>query len=499
MSVAWWRMVRAEWTKLRSVRSWTAGPAAGLLAVFVVAVVTAAGSSTRCEVNDTVAACPKPPIGPGGQAVEDYPSFLQRELTGDGSVTVRVASLSGTVPWAKAGLLLKDGLRPGASYAAVMVTAGHGVRLQHDFTEDVAGSTGQGARWLRLTRAGPIVTGAESADGRRWRTIGAVRPAGLGERVRVGVFAASPDELRVVRADLGGVIARARPATATGVFDHLTFSGTLTGGLTHTGTGTGGTGTGGTGTGGAGAGGAGAGGAGQAGGVLTVRGSGDVAPLGVHGGVTSQQVLTGVVLALIAVIVVSAVFVTSEYRRGLIAVSLLASPRRGRVLAAKAVVAGSLTFAGSLVALTAGVLVSMAILRAGGAYVLPVGRLAEAGVVAGSAAMLALTAVLAVGLGAWLRRAAPAVVVAVGLVVLPYVLATSSLLAPPVGRWLLRVSPAAGFAVQQSVPAYPHVTGGGLPQEGAFPLPGWAGLLVLAGYAALAMALGLRRLTRGDA
>ncbi|MEV4889583.1 hypothetical protein AB0K48_09350 [Nonomuraea sp. NPDC055795] len=478
MSVAFGRMARAEWTKLRTVRSWTAGLAAGLLAVFALAVATAAGSTTGCGVNDTAPACPAPPIGPGGQAVQDTASFVHRELSGDGSVTVRVASLRAAAPWAKAGLLVKDGTRPGASYAAVMVTAGHGARLQHDFTEDLAGSPGAVPRWLRLTRTGQDVTGAESADGRRWRTLGTVRPAGLGPRVRVGMFVASPDELSVEGGDLGGVIARGRQVAATGVFDHLTLQGDAPGpAWTRSGQGA----------------------VTEAAGVYTVSGGGDIAPVGAGGGATLQQLLSGVVLALIAVIVVATVFVTAEYRRGLIAASLLAGPRRGRVLAAKAVVAGTVSFAGALAVLVASALVALPLLRANGNLVLPVTPVAEAGVLAGTAAMVALTAVLAVGLGAWLRRAAPAVVLAVAAVVLPYVLATTSLLPPPVGQWLLRVSPAAGFAVQQSVPAYPHVLSSGLPQEGYFPLPGWAGLAVLAAYAALALGLGWRRLCRGDA
>ncbi|MFD9948288.1 ABC transporter permease subunit [Nonomuraea sp. NPDC059023] len=470
MSVAFGRMVRAEWTKLRTVRAWTAGLAAGLLAIVALAVATAAASTTSCGMNDTVVACPAPPIGPGGQAVRDLPSFVHRELRGDGSITVRVASLRGAAPWAKAGLLVKDGTRPGASYAAVMVTAGHGVRLQHDFTEDLAGGPGAAPRWLRLTRTGQDVTGAESADGRQWRTLGTVRPAGLGARVRVGMFVASPEQ-PPEGADPGG-------AAATGVFDHLTLHGDAPGQAWTPPDG---------------------GAVTEAAGVYTVSGGGDIAPVGAHGGATLQQLLTGVVLALIAVIVVATVFVTAEYRRGLIAVSLLASPRRGRVLAAKAVVAGTVTFAGALAVLVASALVAVPLLRANGNLVLPVPALTQAGVLAGTAALVALTAVLAVGLGAWLRRAAPAVILAVAAVVLPYVLATTSLLPPPVGQWLLRVSPAAGFAVQQSVPAYPHVPGSALPQEGYFPLPGWAGLAVLSAYTALALALGARRLGRGDA
>ena len=72
--------------------------------------------------------------------------------------------------------MIKAGTEPGASYAAIMATPDHGVRMQHDFLHDTAGRPGaalaESPRWLRLTRTGDTVTGAESADGRRWTEVG---------------------------------------------------------------------------------------------------------------------------------------------------------------------------------------------------------------------------------------------------------------------------------------------------------------------------------------
>ena len=58
------------------------------------------------------------------------------------------------------------------------------------------------------------------------------------------------------------------------------------------------------------------------------------------------QTLVGMFAGLIGVITVAAIFITAEYRRGLIRASpLTARPRRTRVLAAKAVVIGAVSFA----------------------------------------------------------------------------------------------------------------------------------------------------------
>nr|BFE79102.1 hypothetical protein GCM10020093_017030 [Planobispora longispora] len=71
-------------------------------------------------------------------------------------------------------------------------------------------------------------------------------------------------------------------------------------------------------------------------------------------------------IGLIAVIVVAVTFMTAEYRRGLIRTTLLASPRRGRVPAAKAVVIGAAAFAAGLVAAGVTVPLGTRLLREGG-------------------------------------------------------------------------------------------------------------------------------------
>ena len=90
---------------------------------------------------------------------------------------------SGLTPWSKAGIIITASTRQGAAYAAMMVTGGHGVRMQYDYTErrpGLAGAvTAASPRWLRLTRAGDTVTGYDSADGTHWQ-LGRHRPAAPG-------------------------------------------------------------------------------------------------------------------------------------------------------------------------------------------------------------------------------------------------------------------------------------------------------------------------------
>jgi ABC-type transport system involved in multi-copper enzyme maturation permease subunit len=114
--------------------------------------------------------------------------------------------------------------------------------------------------------------------------------------------------------------------------------------------------------------------------------------------------------------------------------------------------------------------------------------------------LLAVAAVLALAVGAVLRRSAAAVTTVIALIVLPYLLAAASP-ALPAGPadWLLRVTPAAAFAIESTSTRYPQVSNTYLPFFGYYPLGPWAGLAVLCGYAAAALALASVLLRRRDA
>ncbi|GAA0966704.1 hypothetical protein GCM10009555_009240 [Acrocarpospora macrocephala] len=490
-------LLRGEWTKFRTVRGWVLGMALAVLITVLLGVFTASGSHSSCSGPEGDV-CPALPVGPEGLAVNDRFSFAHQPLAGDGSVTARVASLTGiitypppdhdkivpgVVPWAKAGIMIKESVRPGSAYAAMMLTGGHGARMQHNYEHDVAGS--REARWLRLTRSGDTITGAESADGTHWTTVSTVRLTGLQKNALMGLFVASPCDLTVTQGDLGGTIGKCRLTQATAVFDHVSLAGNPwtyddLGG--HTGAPALSQGT-----------------FRESGGTFTMSGSGDVGPYGIEGGQIVERTLSGAYTGLIVVIVVAVMFITAEYRRGLIRTTLLASPRRGRVLVAKSLVIGVVTFVVGLIAAVIAVPLCSRILRANGNQLLPVSTSTELRVVAGTAALLAVAAVLALAIGALIRRSAVAVITAIAVIVVPHVLTTASVLPAELSQWLLRVTPAAAFAIQQSIPEYSQVEGHYVPQMGYYPLAPWAGFAVLCAYALLALGLAVLLLRRRDA
>jgi hypothetical protein len=332
------QLLRAEWTKFRTVRGWVIALGAAALVVVLLSFVSASGSRfSFCPTGPSSCTSRHPavPTGPGGEPVTDSFTFVHQPLVRNGAVTVRVTSLSGSpvgggsngtlratsqrvlAPWAKAGLIAERDTSQGAAYAAVMVTGAHGVRMQYDYTHDAPGVPGavtsSSLRWLRLARIGDVITGYDSTDGSHWSEIGTAQLRGLPSTVQIGLFVASP-------AYFPPGSSSGYPSMATASFDEISVRGDL---RTNAWTG-------------------------QAIGAnafypalstasswhrlsrnaFTITGSGDIAPR-VGGGIfnadTGTSILVGAIPGLIVLIVVATLFVTSEYRRGLIRVTLTGS------------------------------------------------------------------------------------------------------------------------------------------------------------------------------
>ena len=495
------RPLRAEFTKFRTIPAWIITLCATVV-VFVLLSFLSAFES-RAPVGAV-------PVGPGGEAVSDTYMFVHQVLAGDGTLTARVTSLSGAftslsptsggafsqsskdgpdsqlepglAPWAKAGIILEPDTNQGTAYAAVMVTGTHGVRMQDDYSHDSPGLPGHvgpsSPRWLRLTRAADIITGYDSTDGTHWTEIGTARPAGLPRTVQIGLFVTSPEYF-------AAGVGVGTPSVATASFDQVSAHGDLPR-RSWTGEAI----------------------AGSypvasastwkqaSASAFTITGSGDIAPL--VGDILSAQwagasIVNGTIVALIIVIVLATLFVTSEYRRGLIRTTFAASPRRGQVLAAKVIVAGSLAFAAGATATALAEVVTRHVLAANGSYLFPQSGTAVARVIIGTGLLLGLAAALAVALGIMLRRGAVAVAAGIMLLVLPGVLGSQS------GNWLMRFTPTAAFAIQATLPRSSLVTSAYTPPNGYFPISPWAGLAVLAAYTVVVLAAATWLLRRRDA
>jgi ABC-type transport system involved in multi-copper enzyme maturation permease subunit len=191
--------------------------------------------------------------------------------------------------------------------------------------------------------------------------------------------------------------------------------------------------------------------------LLTYRSPGDVAAADVVG-----VAMEGVVFGQLAICVLGAMAITSEYGTGMIRGSLAAVPARGRLLLAKALVVAAVALITGTVAGLLSFLVARPVIGA------PAGDvgLADPGVLralTGSGLYLAVLAVFALATGTILRHSAAALTTLIlGVLILPSVFAQFGAAGRAVGRWwpsragfqLLHVdrlagqlSPWVGFAV----------------------------------------------------
>jgi hypothetical protein len=468
--------LRAEWTKFWSVRSTKVCLALAVLLTVGLSVLASQGNSTTANQL------------PGSM---DVFSFVHQPLAGDGTVTARVAGQRDSQEWAKAGVIIKADTNEGSTYAALVLTPAHGVRMEAAFTRPVASLPGAAPVWLRLTRSGATVTGYACTDGVTWRRVGTVTLTGLPATVQGGLMVTSPTVHRVVSTGIGSNEEHFDATSGRATFDNVTLaSGTVQSGQpaawSHVNVGPGDTkipvGR--------------PGGYRQAGGVFTVTGSGDVSGYGIDswqspgGDDTVANALLGLEFGLLAVIALGVIFGAAEYRTGIVRTTFAVSPRRGRVVAAKAVVLGGCTLVAGLVATTAAFFASQPGQRSHGyrppAYPYP--SLFEPQVlraVIGAAVVLAVLGIAGLGLGMLLRRSVRAIVLGMGAMLVPQIVGAA--VAASVGPWLGRVTPVAGLAVIQT-------RGGQL-----FGISPRAGFAVLAGYAVVALVAAVMLVRRRDA
>lgn len=170
--------------------------------------------------NATTPAAPGPPaptwshadIGPVGLAGSDDASgntitvrgsgadiwdtadafrFLYRTLSGDCTIEAQVTSLTNTHAWAKAGVMIRDDLTPGARNVFALLTPNNGLAVQNRATPGgttafAPGPWGIAApHWVRLQRTGNTIVTSASPNGTTWTTI-ATHTVAMDATVHVG-------------------------------------------------------------------------------------------------------------------------------------------------------------------------------------------------------------------------------------------------------------------------------------------------------------------------
>jgi ABC-2 type transport system permease protein len=203
--------------------------------------------------------------------------------------------------------------------------------------------------------------------------------------------------------------------------------------------------------------------------------------------------LTGIDLGQAVIAVLAAVTISNEYGTGMIATTLTAIPRRATMLAAKACLVTAVALAAGTAAVLASLLAGRILLpgngftAAHGYSLLSLGDGATLRAAAGSVLYLALIALLSLGIATAVRDSATAVGLVLALLYL-FPIVASAVPDPHWQRHLQQISPMnAGLAIQNTTNLH------------GLPISPWAGLGVLAAWAAAAMLAGALTLRFRDA
>jgi ABC-2 type transport system permease protein len=208
---------------------------------------------------------------------------------------------------------------------------------------------------------------------------------------------------------------------------------------------------------------------------------------------TTKLSLTGVQLGQAVVAILAVLVISGEYSTGMIRITFAALPRRLGVLAAKAALVTGLVLAAGALAVLGGLLAGRLILpghgftAAHGFAALSLAHGPTLRAAAGSVLYLALVALLSLGVAAMVRDSAVAIGVILALLYLFPIVATVTS-DPKWQRHLEQIGPmTAGLAIQATT---------GLR---SLPISPWAGLGVLAAWAAGALLAGGLLLRQRDA
>ncbi len=115
--------------------------------------------------------------GLGGDIWADLDQFLfvYKELSGAGTIAVKVETVENIDPFAKAGVMIRDSLEPDSAYASVLITPENGIRFQYrlvaggntdrEFDPNIAAPY-----WVKLQRtAGGLIRASCSPDNTTWK------------------------------------------------------------------------------------------------------------------------------------------------------------------------------------------------------------------------------------------------------------------------------------------------------------------------------------------
>ena len=152
-----------------------------------------AGTVIYSSHSDTYTVCGNG-AGTGGTADEFH--FVYETVSGDCEIVAKVASMVPWSPGTQAGVMIRESLAAGSAHASMLVTRSNGGAFESRTTTGgtLASTTVGGIEapyWVKLVRAGNLLTGYTSPDGVSWTAAGS-QTISMSSVVKIGLMSATP-------------------------------------------------------------------------------------------------------------------------------------------------------------------------------------------------------------------------------------------------------------------------------------------------------------------
>jgi phosphatidylserine/phosphatidylglycerophosphate/cardiolipin synthase-like enzyme/regulation of enolase protein 1 (concanavalin A-like superfamily) len=121
--------------------------------------------------------------------------YVYQPFSGDGQIVAHVASVQNVASWSKAGVMIRDTLKPTSAFAFMLISAAKGAAFQYRTSAGVAAAGGAGSTatppmWVKIVRSGATISGYQSTDGTTWQLAGTASPT-MGTSVEIGLVVCS--------------------------------------------------------------------------------------------------------------------------------------------------------------------------------------------------------------------------------------------------------------------------------------------------------------------
>jgi hypothetical protein len=146
--------------------------------------------------------------------------FAYQNAGGDCEIIARVATITDTDPWAKAGVMIRESVAPGARNTFIALTAQNGVEYQWRGTNGgenfyVQGPIVTPPYWLRLTRTNNLFKAFHSPNGTAWTQLGANLTMTLASNLTAGLAVTAVNNSQLNTSTFDSVVVRSQGTTDT--------------------------------------------------------------------------------------------------------------------------------------------------------------------------------------------------------------------------------------------------------------------------------------------